>query len=82
MFRKLTVAAVAALGLFAAAPVASADPVEPRPVVGAHEHYTVYYRACEHEPWTRYGCYGCICEARKAAGLLVGQKYQVQIVQD
>lgn len=79
MFRNLTIVAVAALGLFASAPTASADPAPARPAVGAHDHYTVYYRKCEHEAWTRHGCYDCICEASKAADGLKAQGFQTTI---
>lgn len=82
MFRNLTIAAVAALGLFAAPPSVSAQPAETPVVTAAHGHYTVYYRKCEHDAWTRFGCYDCICEASKAADGLRAQRFETSIVKD
>lgn len=93
MFKKLTLAAVTGLGLFAtsaveAAPVAvhaglGYAPVAHRPyrhrAHHRHYHYRVLYRTCARDPWAYHAGFRTRWEADRAAVILRNRGLEVFI---
>ena len=75
LFRNLSLATVAAFGVFGSSGFITNSTAE------AHQtrYYYVYYRTCVHSPWQYYGAYDCPHNAQAAVNYIYSFGYETYV---